>query len=566
MSQDRPLVGKKIAVVVETEYVPEEIRAYQERFEALGAKVEFMSRLWGQPKLTFVSDVDGVVNDAKGQPSLEATQKRLEMMEVTTDFRNVKLEDYAAVLMAANYTSARLRYFRPRDSQQDQDLLPPEKQAQADGPATPDMVRIAPAVRFMRQAMENPRIVKGLLCHGLWLLTPTPELLAGRRVSCNVVVLADVLNAGATYVPSLGPGETPTAERPAPGVVVDNDLVTGDSYRVAAEAPFPYIEAIKEAILRLETASAVTEALPQEAAALSGLITKSRRILIVLSEHGYWGEELVGPLDVFDQARYEVEFATPTGKRPGALPPSMNPDYIDPPLNRPVVSEEMARKTRELDDTSPTRPARAKRLDKPRSLATPLDHGEKSWVPERPYWSHPNFVRLMENYNRELSRLARDVEVYDALLIVGGSGPIVDLVNNQRVHDLILAFYAAGKPVGAECYGVTCLAFARDPILRKSIIRGKHVTGHCLEYDYKDGTGFLGTDFNMGPPPYPLEYILRDATGPDGGYIGNFGKERSVIVDYPFITGRSTADSTLTGIKIVEVLEKGLRKWPEGAW
>ena len=24
----------------------------------------------------------------------------------------------------------------------------------------------------------------------------------------------------------------------------------------------------------------------------------------------------------------------------------------------------------------------------------------------------------------------------------------------------------------------------------------------------------MGTDFNMGPPPYPLEYILRDATAP----------------------------------------------------
>ena len=92
------------------------------------------------------------------------------------------------------------------------------------------------------------------------------------------------------------------------------------------------------------------------------------------------------------------------------------------------------------------------------------------------------------------------------------------MANNHRVHDLILAFLKLGKPIGAECYGVTCLAFARDLADRKSIIWGKHVTGHCKEYDYKDGTGFMGTDFNMGPPPYPLEYILRDATGPDGGY------------------------------------------------
>src|SRR5215813_13814667 len=119
-----------------------------------------------------------------------------------------------------------------------------------------------------------------------------------------------------------------------------------------------------------------------------------------------------------------------------------------------------------------------------------------------------------------------------------------------------------GKPIAAECYGIACLAFARDLEDRKSIIWGKHVTGHCKEYDYKDGTGFLGVDdFNMGPPPYPLEYILRDATGPDGGYHGPSGTELSVLVDFPFINGRSTSGSFRTGQKIVEVLEFGLRRF-----
>ena len=35
----------------------------------------------------------------------------------------------------------------------------------------------------------------------------------------------------------------------------------------------------------------------------------------------------------------------------------------------------------------------------------------------------------------------------------------------------------------------------------------------------------------------------------------------SVIVDYPFVTGRSTPDAYLTGQKMVEVLENGLRRW-----
>lgn len=272
-----------------------------------------------------------------------------------------------------------------------------------------------------------------------------------------------------------------------------------------------------------------------------------KKILIVLSEWGYWGEELVGPLETFDNAGYQVDFATPTGKRPVALTPSMDPMFVDPPLGRTVVSQEMAEKVKKLDD--PSNP----RLNNPKNL--------KQWLPERPYWSSPKFIREMEAYYRALDEVQKDLEQYDSMLIVGGSGPIVDLVNNQRVHDLVLSFYRMGKPIAAECYGVPCLAFARDIGDRKSIIWGKHVTGHCLEYDYKDGTGFMGTDFNMGPPPYPLEYILRDATGPDGQYHGNVGHPISVIVDYPFVTGRSTPDSYMTGQRLVEVLEKGLRRY-----
>ncbi len=272
-----------------------------------------------------------------------------------------------------------------------------------------------------------------------------------------------------------------------------------------------------------------------------------RKILIVLSEWGYWGEELLGPLEAFDAEGYHVDFATPTGKRPIALPPSMDPYFIDPPLGKPVVSQEMAEKVKNLDD--PTNP----RLDNPIMLS--------KWLPDRPYWSSPKLLREMEAYYRALDEVQKDLEQYDALLIVGGSGPIIDLANNHRVHDLILGFHKMGKPVAAECYGVACLAFARDLGDRKSLIWGKHVTGHCKEYDYLDGTGFVGTDLNMGPPPYPLEYILRDATGPDGQYHGNVGKEISVIVDYPFITGRSTPDSYATGEKLVEVLEKGLKRY-----
>jgi putative intracellular protease/amidase len=272
----------------------------------------------------------------------------------------------------------------------------------------------------------------------------------------------------------------------------------------------------------------------------------SKRVLFILSEYGYWGEELIGPLEMLEQAGYTVDFATPTGKRAHALPPSMDPDYFDPPLGKSVTSHQVAAKVKALEAST--------RLDNPISIA--------SLMRERPYYASNNFLRELEEFNNTRDAAVKAlIEKYAAIVIVGGSGPIVDLANNERLHEIILGFYRADKPIGAECYGVTCLAFARDWDDRKSIISGKHVTGHCKEYDYKDGTGFLNTDLNMGPPPYPLEYILRDATAPGGAYHGNFGRELSVIVDYPFVTGRSTHDSYLTGEKMVEVLEKGLRRF-----
>jgi len=270
-----------------------------------------------------------------------------------------------------------------------------------------------------------------------------------------------------------------------------------------------------------------------------------QKVLTVLSEFGYWGEELLGPLENLEKAGYELVFVTPKGGRAHALPPSMDSAYFDPPLGKSVTSKATADKVRALDA--------GKKLDHPLNLST--------WFPERPYFCAPDFLRKLEQYYADVKKAQSELDAYAGLLLVGGSGPLVDMVNNQRLHDVILGFYKANKPIGAICYGVACLVFARDLNERKCLIEGKHVTGHCIEYDYHDGTGFLNTDFVIGPPPYTLEYMLRDAVGPHGQYHGNFGKETSVIVDYPFVCGRSNQCSCEFGEKLVEVLKGKLKRY-----
>jgi len=184
---DKILKGKKAAVLVETEYIPMEINYYKTMFPLLGAEVDFLTYLWGEKERILVSDVT-----EPGEMS--------QTMTVDKDVADYNAANYDIVIMAANYCAVRLREIPPMGSL-----------------GSPELTRTAPAVDFFAMAMKNKRIIKGAMCHALWILTPVPELLKGRRVICHTVVLADIYNAGAIFVPD------------EKQYVIDDDLVTARS-------------------------------------------------------------------------------------------------------------------------------------------------------------------------------------------------------------------------------------------------------------------------------------------------------------------------------------------------
>lgn len=278
-------------------------------------------------------------------------------------------------------------------------------------------------------------------------------------------------------------------------------------------------------------------------------MSKKHKVLVALSEHGFWVEELLKPLDRLDQAGIDYEFIVATGKTvPFPDAASLDPAYIDPPLGRPVTSKELAE--------------RAKKINWEAMFAG--RHNLLDWMPVRPYLSAGDgYLQAMEEYYTKRAKAWERLADYDALLMVGGGGAVVDMANNPRLHDLILGFYYKGQPIAAECYTVTALAFARELDSRESILRGKHVTGHTMEYDYTSGWAIYanGDFFSFETPPYPLEYILRDTVGPEGEFHGNVGRVTSVIVDYPFITSRSVAESDECGRMLVKVLQEDVRRY-----
>lgn len=167
------LQGKKIAILVESDFYEPEIYYYQHRFAEEGAEAHFLSRLWGQPSIVFTGH------------ELRAPFVCDESFEGIAD---EDLGQFAAVIVPSGMVSDRLRY-------------------------TDDVSELPPATEFMRRVFARPDIVKGIICHGMWLLAPTPELVRGRRVVVHNNLFGDVKNMGGVYVDE--------------DVVVDGDLVTG---------------------------------------------------------------------------------------------------------------------------------------------------------------------------------------------------------------------------------------------------------------------------------------------------------------------------------------------------
>jgi protease I len=104
-------------------------------------------------------------------------------------FEDKDVADYDAIIVPSGMVADRLRF-------------------------TEDVTKTPPATEFLRRAFADHRVLKGIICHGMWLVAPAPELVRGRKVVVHNNLIGDARNMGAEYVDQ--------------DVVVDgDDLVTG---------------------------------------------------------------------------------------------------------------------------------------------------------------------------------------------------------------------------------------------------------------------------------------------------------------------------------------------------
>src|SRR4030066_1546741 len=89
------LKGKKIAVLIESDFYEKEIFYYEHRFPEEGLELHFWSRLWGQPSLTFYG------HEYKAPFQCDRSFE---------DMSDQELRSYSAVIVPSGMVSDRLRY------------------------------------------------------------------------------------------------------------------------------------------------------------------------------------------------------------------------------------------------------------------------------------------------------------------------------------------------------------------------------------------------------------------------------------------------------------------------
>jgi protease I len=166
------LAGRKIGILIEGDFFENEIFYYEFRFPEEGAEVHFLSRLWGQPSINFLGH------------ELRAPFTCTESFEGMSD---EQLATFDAIIVPSGMVSDRLRF-------------------------TEDLGRLPPATAFLKRAFANENILKGIICHGLWLTAPATELVRGRQLVCHNNLHGDAIAYGAKVVDQ--------------DVVVDRDLVS----------------------------------------------------------------------------------------------------------------------------------------------------------------------------------------------------------------------------------------------------------------------------------------------------------------------------------------------------
>lgn len=154
----------------------------------------------------------------------------------------------------------------------------------------------------------------------------------------------------------------------------------------------------------------------------------------------------------------------------------------------------------------------------------------------------PKHAKLVDE-SKPITQLG--VADYDAILFIGGQGPMYTFYNDERVHSLAAQFYKAGKITAVLCHG-TCILL-KSKIDGKLLVHGKTWTGFAdSEERYADE--FVGKRIQ----PFWIEDEAKKLTGTNFIVSGRF--KAHAVRDGQLITGQQQFSGAAVARLVIEAL------------
>lgn len=222
---------------------------------------------------------------------------------------------------------------------------------------------------------------------------------------------------------------------------------------------------------------------------------KAARVLIVLSSldkktenlvGGFWFPELTHPVEVFDDAGIDFDLSSPKG-----------------------------------------------------GLA-PFDGFDLKDEASLKFWTNPQHRNKLGS-TLKLSNV--DPSLYNAVLLVGGHGPMWDFVNNPELAGIVRTIYERRGVVSAVCHGPAGLLGVKLSNGR-DLIEGRRLTSFTAEEEHARQYDTI--------VPFELEGALKKA-----GAIFEEAPvfESRVVIDGQLITGQNPASAKALGEALVKALQ-----------
>lgn len=155
----------------------------------------------------------------------------------------------------------------------------------------------------------------------------------------------------------------------------------------------------------------------------------------------------------------------------------------------------------------------------------------------------PKHAKLIED-TKSLSDVR--VDDYDAILLVGGQGPMYTFYNDERVHKMVSEFYEARKVTAVICHA-TCVLLRARLADEKLLVEGKTWTGFAnSEEDFADA--YVGRRIQ----PFRIEDEAKKIARTN--FIVNGRFKPHAVRDGHLITGQQQYSGTAAARLIIEAL------------